>query len=167
MRNENLIKLLEGIRGYWRLFLVPIVAICFLSIIACKNDAPINNKQMMQIPSTPKGVCRAWQQYLDNNEIAKAMILGSPSAKKWLVDNQSLFLADDEIEPTKFIAIKCTESGAKAICKYTLQEEGDTIEDYFSLVKIKGQWLIHIEDQEEMGAEEATFEQMKKSLDLN
>ena len=138
-----------------------------LFFTACKNDPPTNQPKAITLPKTPEGVCRAWQQYVDNNEIAKAMLLGSPAAKEWLKLNQSLFLADDELEPTKFISIRCTETGDKAICKYSLKEEGDTIEDYFSLVKINQQWLIHIEEQDGNDPNEAIFEEMKKSLKLD
>ena len=138
-----------------------------LFFTACKNDPPTNQPKAITLPKTPEGVCRAWQQYVDNNEIAKAMLLGSPAAKEWLKLNQSLFLADDELEPTKFISIRCTETGDKAICKYSLKEEGDTIEDYFSLVKINQQWLIHIEEQDGNDPNEAIFKEMKKSLKLD
>lgn len=134
---------------------------------SCKNDTPTNKGNVINLPNTPEGVCRAWQQYVDNNEIAKAMLLGSPAAKEWLKLNQSLFLADDELDATKFLSLNCTEKGDKAICKYTLKEEGDLIEDYFSLVKLKNQWLIHIEDQEGNDPNEAIFEEMKKALNLN
>jgi len=141
--------------------------VLLLAFFSCKNDPSANKGNVINLPNNPEGVCKAWQQYVDNNEIAKAMLLGSPAAKEWLKLNQSLFLADDELEPTKFLSLTCTEKGDKAICKYTLQEEGDLIEDFFSLVKINNQWLIHIEDQEGNDPDEAIFEEMKKALDLN
>ena len=149
------------------LFPLFLTSLVVLSVISCRTDPPTNQPKAITLPKTPEDVCRAWQQYVDNNEIAKAMLLGSPTAKEWLKLNQSLFLADDELEPTQFISIRCTETGDKAICKYRLKEEGDTIEDYFSLVKINKQWLIHIEEQDGTDPNEAIFEEMKKSLKLD
>lgn len=171
MKNDNQAnrKLILCPRDHYSKWVVlKTILICFtICFSACQNDPPANNGKVITLPNTPEGVCRAWQQYIDNNEIAKAMLLGSPSSKEWLKINQSLFLADDELEPTQFITIKCKEEKDKAICKYTLKEEEDMIEDYFSLIKLNNQWLIHIEEQEGNDPNEAIFNEMKKSLNLN
>jgi len=65
-----------------------------------------------------------------------------------------------------FIDMACKAIADTAICKYTLREDGDLIEDYFSLIRLDNQWLIHIEESASNDPEEAIFEQMKKSLEL-
>ena len=134
---------------------------------SCQNEpTSATGTRAIEIPNTPEAVCRTWQSFLDKNEIAKAMLLGSPKTKNWLRDNQTLFLEDKEVEATKFLSMTCSESGDAAICKYTLNEEGDLIEDYFTLIRQKGQWLIHIEEVDSNDPTEMLFEEMKKALEL-
>jgi len=134
---------------------------------ACQNEQKATTStRVIDIPNTPEAVCRTWQSFLDKNEIAKAMLLGSTKSKNWLKDNQALFLEDKELEATEFLSMSCSESADAAICKYTIREEGEIIEDYFTLVRQKGQWLIHIEDADSSDPKEQLFEEMKKALEL-
>lgn len=141
--------------------------LCLGLLCACQNEpsAP-KSKEAFIIPNTPETICRLWQQVLDNNEIDKALLLGSSATKKWLTENKDLIVNNGTNEATKFINMTCTEAGDKAICKYTLREDGDLIEDYFSLIKLEQQWLIHIEESASNDPEELIFEKMKKSLEL-
>ena len=134
---------------------------------ACKSDPPASKSaEVFTIPNTPESICRLWQKVLDNNEIDKALLLGSPATKKWLVENKDLIVDSGLNEATTFIDMACKAIADTAICKYTLREDGDLIEDYFSLIRLDNQWLIHIEESTSNDPEEVIFEQMKKSLEL-
>ena len=144
--------------------LILLLLCCFYS---CQNEpSAAKGTRVIDLPNAPEAVCRTWQLFLDKNEIAKAMLLGSPKTKNWLRDNQALFLADQEVEVTKFLSMTCSESADAAICKYTLREEGELIEDYFTLIQQQGQWLIHIEEVDSNDPKEQLFEKMKKALEL-
>ena len=148
-------------------YLIGLLLLFFYSCYSCQNEqTTTNQKRVINLPNTPEAVCRTWQSFLDKNEIAKAMLLGSLKTKNWLRDNQALFLEDKEIEATQFLSITCSESTDAAICKYTLREEGELIEDYFTLVRQQGQWLIHIEEIDSKDPTEQLFEEMKKALKL-
>ncbi len=142
----------------------------FLGLLcACASEptpTTTKNKEAFTIPNTPESICRLWQKVLDNNEIDKALLLGSPATKKWLTENKDLIVDNGMNEVTKFIHMTCKEVADNAICKYTLREDGDLIEDYFSLIQIQNQWLIHIEESASNDPEELIFEQMKKTLEL-
>ena len=148
--------------AFIRSFMVLLVVSSILS--SCQNE-PSKQAVTIILPNTPESVCRAWQTYLDNNEIAKAMLLGNLATKNWLKENQDLFLADEQLEPTSFLTMICKESADTAICKYRIQEE-EVIEDYFTLVREKGQWLIVIEEVDSNDPAEKAFEEMIKRLDL-
>ncbi len=136
-------------------------------LCACKNESSVSkHTETFTIPNTPESICRLWQKVLDNNEIDKALLLGSAATKKWLLENKDLIVDNGMSEATRFINMACTEAADKAICKYSLQEDGDLIEDYFSLVRVEQQWLIHIEESASNDPEEMMFEKMKKSLEL-
>ena len=119
-------------------YLIGILLLFFCICYSCQNEQATNQKRVINLPNTPEAVCRTWQSFLDKNEIAKAMLLGSPKAKNWLIDNQGLFLEDKEIEATQFLSMTCSESTGAAICKYTVKEEGELIEDYFTLIRQQG-----------------------------
>lgn len=139
----------------------------FLGLLcACQNEptSTSHNKEVFTIPNTPESICRLWQKVLDNNEIHKASLLGSPATKKWLQENKDLIVSNGMNEATKFINMTCQESADKAICKYTLREDGDLIEDYFSLLRLDNQWLIHIEESVSNDPEELIFEKMREEL---
>ena len=140
----------------------------FLGVLyACQNEPTASKKtEAFIIPNTPETICRLWQKVLDNNQIDKALLLGSPATKKWLIENKELIVHNGLNETTQFINMTCTEAADKAICKYTLREDGDLIEDYFSLIRLTDQWLIHIEENASNDPEELMFEKMKKSLEL-
>jgi len=134
---------------------------------ACKSEPSTpKNKDAFTIPNTPESICRLWQKVLDNNEIDKALLLGSPATQKWLTENKDLIVDNGMNEATTFINMACKAVADTAICKYTLREDGDLIEDYFSLIRLDNQWLIHIEESASNDPEELIFEQMKKSLEL-
>ena len=140
----------------------------FLGLLsACKSEPSTpKNKEVFTIPNTPESICRLWQKVLDNNEIDKALLLGSPATQKWLTENKDLIVDNGMNEATTFIDMTCKAVADTAICKYTLREDGDLIEDYFSLLRLDNQWLIHIEESASNDPEELIFEQMKKSLEL-
>lgn len=170
----NLIGPLQVIRSSLRVlisFVSHACLLCFLLLgllCACQNEpnSTATTKEAFTIPNTPESICRLWQKVLDNNEIDKALLLGSPATKAWLLENKDLIVDNGMNEATQFIDMTCQESADKAICKYTLQEDGDLIEDYFSLLRLDNQWLIHIEESASNDPEELIFEQMKKSLEL-
>ncbi len=136
-------------------------------LCACKNEPAVSkDTETFTIPNTPESICRLWQKVLDNNEIDKALLLGSSATQAWLTENKDLIVDNGTNEATTFINMTCTETADKAICKYTLREDGDLIEDYFSLIKLEQQWLIHIEENASNDPEELIFEKMKKSLEL-
>ena len=142
---------------------------CFLVLLiiyACQNEAP--KQEAKPLPNTPETVCKAWQSYLDSNQIEKVALLSTPNTKKWLEENKDIFLNDDEFFATHFLSMNCEEQEEKAICTFTIEEGGEVIEDYFVLIKKDGQWLVDIEEDEDVeDLEEQIFKAMQKELDLS
>jgi len=137
-----------------------------LLLISCSNEpkTSINESQ----PNTPEKVCKQWQLYLDNNEIEKVATLSTTTTKAWLTENKELFLSDTQVYKTEFVKMNCDSAGNKATCIYTIQEEGELIEDVFLLKKVAGQWLVDIEEDDGSPLlEEQIFKEMEKELKLD
>ncbi len=103
------------------------------------------------LPDNPEAVVRQWQQYLDNNEFEAAKQLSTSttvSVLEMLETIMSEEFSDSTITHTRFLDLACREKGKNATCFYRIQEEGETIVDSFALVKVKGQWLINLPEED-------------------
>lgn len=135
--------------------------------VSCSNS-PTKEEKKIPLPNTPETVSKQWQIHLDKNEIDQASALSTPLAKAWLAENKELLLNDSQVYQTKFTQMDCITEGETATCNYTILEEGELIEDYFLLKKIKGQWLVDLEEESPNPAlEEQIFKEMEKELKLD
>ncbi len=122
----------------------------------------------MLLPNTPEMVSKQWQAHLDKNELTQATLLSTELTKEWLVENKELLLNDSQVYQTNFVKMDCVVEAEKAICNYTILEEGELIEDFFLLKKVKGQWLVDLEeDTATPELEEQLFKEMEKELKLD
>lgn len=131
----------------------------FLSIAACKNQ------QGETIANNPKVVSLHWQKMLNNNQFAEA--------KKWSTKNtveildwiEQKMLPEDlaEINPPLYIEGDCVESGDRATCVYLMEDNGELYQDSIFLVKINGQWLVDI--PEENLIQDASMDQIYNELE--
>lgn len=145
-----------------------LLAISFMLLITnCSNESNSSTTNE-PLPNTPETVSKKWQSYLDNNEIEKVATLSTAATKEWLTENKEIFLSDKQIYNTKFIKMDCQTKGDRAACIYTIKEEGELIEDVFLLKKVGGQWLVDLEEEEEIPLlEEQIFKEMEKELKLD
>jgi len=117
---------------------------------------------------TPESVVRKWQAHIDNNEFGQAKALSSPRTGEllsWMEALLSDMDADSSVTHTKFIDLACKENGDKAVCHYTVEEEGQLFSDSFILVRIEGKWLIDLPEEpifEEDAGVEDIIETMKQ-----
>lgn len=138
-----------------------------LLCVNCNNKAE-DKKRPKQPLDTPQAVCQQWQYHLDNNEIEAAIRLSTPATKEWLEENKLLFLSDNQIYLTQFLKMNCDLEEDKAICHFTIREEGEIIDDYYILKRINGQWLVDLEEDTSMPAlDQQIFEEMEKALNLD
>ena len=103
-----------------------------------------------QPASSPESVVRQWQSHIDHNEFEKAKALSAPRTEallSWMEALLSEMDADSVITQTDFKEINCSENGDKAVCYYTLEEDGQTFYDSFLLVRINGKWLVDLPEE--------------------
>jgi len=147
-----------------KLFL-PLISL-FLFLISCSNEPNVPQKE--PLPNTPETVSKKWQFLLDNNKIEQVAELSTESTKEWLKENKELFLSDTQVYKTQFVKMDCREDGDQAECIFIIKEEGEFIEDIFLLKKVKGQWLVDIEEETDAPElDEQIFKEMEKELKLD
>ena len=144
-----------------------IATIFILFLVNCSNESSSSTTNE-PLPNTPEAVSKQWQFYLDNNEIEKVATLSTITTKEWLTENKELFLNDTQVYKTEFVKMDCQTKDDRAACIYTIKEEGELIDDVFLLKKIRGQWLVDIEEDEDMPLlDEQIFKEMEKELKLD
>ncbi|MBK7409961.1 MAG: hypothetical protein IPJ40_19080 [Saprospirales bacterium] len=114
-----------------------------------------------QPANSPESVVRQWQSHVDHNEFEKAKVLSAPRTEallSWMEVLLSEMDADSVVTQTDFKEINCKESGDKAVCYYTMEEEGQTFYDSFLLVRIDGKWLVDL-------PEEALYEEGEEDME--
>ena len=139
-----------------------VLCLCFLLALAC-TQPPAN-------PNTPEEVARKWQEYMDENQFEEARTLSTEGAKEIVDMIEMIFTdegnSDDWISETVFVEMKCREQQDTAICTCLIKEEDELIQDSFLLVKVAGQWLVDIaeEDLEEGPGIERMIEELEQIM---
>ncbi|MCB9282775.1 MAG: hypothetical protein H6563_01765 [Lewinellaceae bacterium] len=113
-------------------------ALAVLSIFACQSTPS---------GSSPESVVRQWQAHIDKNEFEQAKALSAPRTQdliSWMEALLSNMELDSVISETNFKELSCKENGDKAVCYYTLEEEGQLFYDSFLLVQLDGKWLVDL-----------------------
>ncbi len=70
---------------------------------------------------------------------------------------EGIFLDEEDMisTNTQFKSMDCKERGdTLAICVYQIIDEEELIQDSFTLIKLKGQWLVDIPEEESLMEEE-------------
>lgn len=122
--------------------------------------------QSCQPALTPEEVVRQWQSHIDNNEFQEAVKLSAPRTVQLLSWMEALLAdmdADSAITHTELLDLTCKAEGDKAVCHYSLEDEGELYRDSFILVRIKGKWLVDLPDEpiiEDQGELEELFDVM-------
>jgi len=129
-----------------------------LLILSCQTAEPL--------PNTPETVSRQWQEYINNNQFAKAKTLSTPNAKEWVNWIEKMIVVEEPGEalpPPVFLEMNCKVLGNKATCLFLQEDAGEQYRDSFFLFKINGQWLVDI-PEEDLEMDE-TLEQLMNQME--
>ena len=138
--------------------------LCFLSVlIGCQNEPKSTANTTAEVyPTTPEGVVRLWQKYIDNNEFEPAKKLSTARGQEW-IGGIEMFLKEENLDSmitnTDFLNMNCVENGADAFCVYLFKDEDSEIfQDTFFLKKENNQWVVDIPEDEGVPTEEELME---------
>jgi hypothetical protein len=142
-------------KNYW------FALILLLGWIGCQED-PVY---------TPEEVVRKWFQAVDNNEFEEARALSSAATIEnfiRLLESLPPEFLESSVMDRKLSNMKCIESGETAKCTFLADEMGEQYQDSVDLVKVKGDWLVDIQEvpteEDEQMLEEMIQELMKEGV---
>ena len=123
------------------LFLCSILFIC---CFACQ--------QIIKPRIPPERVIKKYQEFIDKNNFDGAKILSTNAGKSFINDLADAIpadLMDSTVIHTQFLNIDCTIEENIAHCLCELEDEYETYEALYTLVNIKGRWLVDAPEEEE------------------
>ena len=117
---------------------------CLIVVLffACSSDA-----------DDPETTARKWQELVDNNQFKAAKKISTKRAADMVDMIESIVFEDAEeeiVSETNYKFMKCEENGNRAVCKYAIIENEETVHDSFLLIKDGRRWLVDIPQQEEL-----------------
>lgn len=141
-------------------YLLLFVIILFLG--ACQN--PTNNKLPKDVlPNTPEEVAKVWVEAFYNDDFDKAVVLGTKTTQM-MIDS-----VKKEMEPNapliafKIFNMSCNTQQDSALCTYVYEEELDQYEEYVSLLKVDGQWLV--DESWDASSAEQEFDMIREEVE--
>lgn len=125
-----------------------------LFFIGCQNDSTQGKttEALDKLATTPEGIVRQYQAYIDKNEFDKAKRVSTPSEQDRLELLKAIITGDlleGATMTTTFTALDCQETGNKALCVGTYVEDEEAFQDTFFLEKMNNQWLVTITEEVE------------------
>ena len=134
-------------------------------LFACQDDPKgADAYPMGPLPNTPETVIQQYQAYMDSNRFERAALLSTPEGKDMLNMLAQIMAGDppdSTIIHTQILDMNCTTVLDTARCECQLKDEYEAYQSIFKLVRIDGQWLVDVpeEDDVEMSEEEWQEEQ--------
>ncbi len=134
-------------------------------LFACQDDSQgADAYQSETLPNTPETVIQQYQAYMDSNRFERAALLSTPDGKDMLNMLAQIMAGDppdSTIIHTQILDMNCTTVVDTARCECQLKDEYEAYQSLFKLVRMNGQWLVDIpeEDDVEMTEEEWQEEQ--------
>lgn len=136
------------------------LGLCLLFLLACQQQGKKAAAIPEPLPNTPETVVRQYQALMDSNRFERAALLSTPDGKAMLNMLAEIMAGDppdSSIVHTNFLNLNCAiEKETTARCNCLLRDEYEEYASQFKLLKIDGQWLVDIpeEDELEMSEEE-------------
>jgi hypothetical protein len=135
------------------------LGICLLFFMACQQQEKKGSAIPETLPNTPETVVRQYQALMDSNRFERAALLSTPDGQAMLNMLAEIMAGDppdSSIIHTNFLDLNCAVQKDTARCNCLLRDEYEEYASQFKLLKINGQWLVDIpeEDEVEMSEEE-------------
>ncbi|MCB0676405.1 MAG: hypothetical protein KDC30_06960 [Saprospiraceae bacterium] len=115
-------------------------------LFSCANSTPDPQESL---PNSPEAVVRAWQALVDKNQFADAKKLSTRATVEFIdaLDLMMEMMGDSSVIHTVLNDLSCRENGDRAVCFYSIDEDGELLRDSTILVRENGQWLVDIQEE--------------------
>ncbi len=141
-----------------RVLIITFSFIVFLS--ACQNNP---TPEEPSLPNIPKEVAQEWVEAFYSDDFSKAVVLGTETTRM-MIDSVKKEMQVNAISiPFKISEMNCEIVLDSALCTYVYLEEGERYDEYVTLLKLNGQWLVN-ESWENTEEIEQDFEKLKEEM---
>lgn len=113
----------------------------------------LNNCQEEQTVKqrSPEEVLQIYQGHFDQNEFDKAILYSTSAGKDWIESIAPMIsgeFGEETTSHTIFHSIDCKIVSDTAICDCLLEDETETYEASYRLIKVKDIWLVDAPDED-------------------
>lgn len=102
-------------------------------------------------PLPPEEVLKIYQGHFDKNEFDEAIVYSTVEGREWIQNIAPMIsgeFGEETITTTIFHSIDCKIVSDTANCQCILEDEAETYEASYRLIRIDGYWLVDAPDEE-------------------
>ena len=124
--------------------LAQFLIIAVLLVAACQPD-------QKKDPLSPEEVLKIYQAHFDKNEFNEAMGYSTEAGINWIQDIAPMIrgeFGEETIMNTVFHKIDCKIVLDTANCQCLLEDDTETYEAFYRLIKVNEEWLVDAPDEE-------------------
>lgn len=132
-------------------------------LFSCQDDPKGADAYLAEpLPNTPETVIQQYQAFMDSNRFERAALLSTPAGKDMLGMLAQIMAGDppdSTIIHTQILDMNCTTVADTARCQCQLKDEYEEYQSLFKLVKIEGQWLVDVPEEEDVELSEEEWQE--------
>lgn len=141
-----------------------ILGLLSLLLFSCQDEPKDAEAEalMAPLPNTPEAVVREYQACIDSNRFERAALLSTPEGKDMLSMLAEIMAGDppdSSIVNTQILSMNCTTVADTARCQCQLKDEYEAYQSLFKLIRMEGQWLVDIPEEEDIEMSEETWQE--------
>ncbi|MFM8450255.1 MAG: hypothetical protein ACKOAY_09145 [Haliscomenobacter sp.] len=139
--------------------LIPILLGMVISAACTRKDQAAIAEQA--IPQTPEETIRLYQSFLDQNDFEQAKSISTAKEAERLNEIARIVAAESQDSTrtvSRFLKLQCALAQDTARCACTIQDQYETYDTDFILVRLRNRWLIDASPQEEILFDEEELE---------
>ena len=117
---------------------------------------------MAPLPNTPEAVVKEYQACIDSNRFERAALLSTPDGKDMLTMLAEIMAGDppdSSIVNTQILSMNCTTVADTARCQCQLKDEYEEYQSLFKLIRMEGQWLVDVPEEEDIEMSEESWQE--------
>ena len=141
-----------------------VLGLLSLLLFSCQNDPgdTTDADLMAPLPNTPETVVREYQACIDSNRFERAALLSTPDGQDMLSVLAEIMAGDppdSTIVHTQILQINCTTVVDTARCQCQLKDEYEEYQSLFKLIRIDGQWLVDVPEEDDVEMTEEAWQE--------
>ncbi len=112
------------------------------------------------LPNTPQEVAQVWVEAFYRDSFARALSLSTTDTKEMIETLRKDLIPDVENIAFTISNMRCEVRGDSATCDYLYSEATERSEEFVSLLRVEGQWLV----DERLQEDSEEFQQLQEEV---